>query len=342
MRGFGSDNHAPVHPALFNALQKANQDHSPSYGTDPWSQRTKQLFKEHFGPSCEAHFVFNGTGANVTALKTICRSYEGTLCTDISHLWVDECGAPELSAGKLIPIPHVDGKLTVENLNLFDIRKGDQHFVQNKCVSITQPTELGTCYSLVEIKNLCDWAHQRNYIVHMDGARIANAVVELQTTFKQMTTDLGVDVISFGGTKNGFLFGEAVLFLRPVVDSKNYKYIRKQLCQLPSKTRYIACQFEEYLKDDLWKNIAAHACKHAEILHGHLEKFPQIQITHKRQSNAVFAILPRTWVKALREKYFFYVWNEHSFECRLMTSWDTTEEEINGLISELKILSESL
>lgn len=338
MKGFGSDNHAPVHPLILDSIIRANLNHSPSYGTDEWSKKAIQLFKEHFGNESEVFFVFNGTGANVSALKTICQSFQATLCTDVSHIWVDECGAPELSACKLIPIPHQNGKLTVENLETFDIRKGDQHYIQNKCISITQPTELGTCYSLKEIQDICNWAKERKYFVHMDGARFANAVVELKTNFYEMTTAMGLDVVSFGGTKNGFLFGEAVVFLKKNENLKNFKFIRKQLCQLPSKTRFIACQFEAYLQDFLWKDIALHSCDMAEKLKNSLSQFTEIEITQKRQSNAVFAKIPQKWIKPLREKIFFYVWDEHTFECRLMTSWDTSEDEINQLVKEIQIL----
>lgn len=338
IRGFGSDNHAPAHPQILESIIKANSNHSPSYGTDDWTKNALKLFKKYFGPQSETFFVFNGTGANVSALRALAQSFQATLCTDISHIWVDECGAPELSACKLIPIPHRQGKLTIENLERFDIRKGDQHYIQNKVISITQPTELGTCYSLEELKAICDWAKKRNYFIHMDGARITHAVQFLKTDFFQMTTALGIDVVSFGGTKNGFLFGEAVIFLNAKNHAQNFKFIRKQLCQLPSKTRFIACQFESYFTNDLWRKISNDSCQMAELLYSKLQQIPEIQITQPRQSNAVFAIIPKSWIKPLRENYFFYVWDEHSFECRLMTSWDTTEIEITGFIEAIENL----
>ncbi len=338
MKGFGSDNHSGVHPELLNAVIKANVDHVPSYGTDEFTLMATQQFKKHFGEQTSVYLVFNGTAANVLALQSLIKRHQSVFCTDISHLNSDECGAPELFAGKLLTLPHQNGKLTVTVLKDAFIRRGDQHYSQPKVVSLTQPTELGTCYSLTEIKEIADWAHSQNLYVHVDGARLTNAVQFLQTTFADMTTKQGVDIVSFGGTKNGLMMGEAILVLNPKL-ADDLKYIRKQAGQLPSKTRFIAAQFSRYLTDDLFLQIANHSCAMAELLYQNLQSLPQITITQPRQSNAVFAIIPKPWVKILREKYFFYVWDEKTFECRLMTSWDTTSAEIYEFTNLIKKLS---
>jgi len=337
MKGFGSDNHAGIHPALLNALIECNTGHAPSYGTDDYSQQAFQLFKQHFGPQTEVYFVFNGTAANVLALRFLTERYHSVICSDISHLFLDECGAPEFFAAKLIPVKTHMGKISLRELNDALVRLGDQHYSQTQVVSLTQPTELGTCYSLTEIKEITKWAHQNRLQVHIDGARLTNALIELKCTYKEMTTDSGVDIVSFGGTKNGLMMGEAILVLNPeLAKSAKLKYIRKQAAQLSSKTRFIAAQFSKYLQDNLYLEIAEHSCKMAQRLFDGLSKIPNLKITAPRQSNAVFVILPKEWIKPLKEKYFFYVWNEKTFECRIMTSWDTTTEEVDDFILKIE------
>lgn len=338
-RGFGSDNHSGVHPRILDAIAKANQQHAPSYGTDEWTEKAERIFREHFGPKTEVAFVFNGTAANVLALKTSAKSFQSCYCTDLAHINVDECGAPEYLAGvKLIPLPAVNGKMRLEDLKKAHIRRGDQHYSQAQVVSLTQPTELGTLYSMKELQEVISWAKSENLYVHIDGARLANAAVGLNKTFKEFTTDLGVDIISFGGTKNGLMMGEAVVFLNPML-YKDCKYYRKQLAQLPSKTRFISAQFLEYLSDNLWKEIAHHSCEMAEKLYQSVKAISGVEVTQAREANAVFARIPQQWVKPLRESFFFYVWDEHTFECRWMTSWDTEITDIAGFVQGLKELS---
>ena len=338
MKGFGSDNHAPVHPELLKAITECNFDHEPSYGTDSLTRESYECFKAEFGPSTEVFYVFNGTACNVLALRFLCKRHESIICSDVSHLNQDECGAPEFFAGKLQILPSKDGKLNLEDIKNSFIRRGDQHYSQSRVISLTQPTELGTCYSLKEIRDICDWAHKNGLYVHMDGARLSNAIIELKCSFKQMTTDCGVDAVSFGGTKNGLMMGEAILILNPELSaaSKNeLKFIRKQSAQLPSKTRYISAQFKRYFKDKLYFEIASHSCLMAEKLYQKLKDVPAVKLTRPRQSNAVFAVLPQANIKKLREKYFFYVWDEKTFECRLMMSWDTKLEEIDDFVNLL-------
>lgn len=335
-RGFGSDNHSGVHPQIMEAILKANQGHAPSYGTDSLTEKATALFRQHFGTKAEVFFVFNGTAANVTALQALTSSFHSILCSDVSHLAVDECGAPEFFCGaKLLPVPSQNGKLRIENLEKFLIRAGDQHHSQVKVLSLTQPTELGTVYSLNELKELTAWAHKNKLFVHIDGARLANAAHTLGCDFKTMTTDLGVDVVSFGGTKNGLMMGEAVVFLNREL-AQNFKYIRKQSAQLPSKTRFLAAQFIAYLENDLWKQIASHACAKAQKLASLVGELSGVEIMHPVQSNAVFAKIPKAWIKPLRENYFFYVWDEWTFECRWMTSWDTEDSDLEGFAKKLK------
>lgn len=335
-RGFGSDNHSGAHPQILEALAAANIGHAPSYGTDDISIEAGGLFKQKFGAQVQVHFVFNGTAANVMCLRLACDTFNSVLCSDISHLNSDECAAPEiLGHCKLIPLKSVNGKITLDEAKKAVIRKGDQHFSQVKVLSITQPTEMGTVYTYEEMKQLFTWAKSEGLLIHVDGARFANSAVLLNKNFKELTTDLGVDLLSFGGTKNGLLFGEAVLILNPDL-KKKAPYIRKQLGQLPSKSRFIAAQFIAYLKNDLWKDLASHSMKMAQHLRILVEGLPQVTITQPTDSNAVFAEIPQAWVKSLKDQYFFYVWDEHTFECRWMTTWDTQLEDVKGFAQALK------
>jgi threonine aldolase len=345
MKGFGSDNHSGVHPELLKSVFESNIEHAPSYGTDKYSDAAIQSFKNAFGPQTEVFFVFNGTACNTLALRFLCERHESILCSEVSHLNIDECGAPEFFAGKLIPLPHKQGKISLETLQRSLIRKGDQHYSQSRVVSITQPTELGTCYSKEEIRAIADWAHQNQLYLHIDGARLTNALIELKCNFKEMTTELGVDIVSFGGTKNGLMMGEAILVLNSELaktSKQKLKYIRKQTAQLPSKTRFISAQFNRYLQNNLYLEIAQHSCNMAEKLFNGLKEIPQLKITAPRQSNAVFVIIPKEWIKQIKDKYFFYVWNEQTYECRIMTSWDTKPEEVEGFIQQLLEFSKKL
>lgn len=340
MISFGSDNHTGVHPLLLEAIRSANQDHAPSYGTDSWSERAADCFRAHFGSAAETFFVFNGTGANVVSLRALLKPWESCLVSSISHLNQDECGAPESFAGKLIPLPTSDGKLTVEQLQEALIRRGDQHYAQIKAVSLSQPTELGTCYSLEELAAIAGWAKSNGLKIHVDGARLSNAVVFLKTDFKSMVSELGIDLLSFGGTKNGLMMGEAVVAFDSSL-KEDLKYIRKQSLQLPSKTRFISAQFESYLGTGLWKEIADHSHRSALSLRELVLNLRSVKITQATESNAVFARIPKNWVKPLREKYFFYVWDPMTTECRWMTSWDTRREYLDGFYQQLQSLEET-
>ena len=336
-RGFGSDNHATIHPLILKSITAANVGHAPSYGTDQWTEMAIKEFQKQFGTPVDVHFVFNGTAANVLSLRATITRYQTALCSDVSHLHHDECGAPEFFAGKTIPIESSNGKISIASLEKFVVRQGDQHYSQPRVVSLTQPTELGTCYTIQEIKDICTWAHKNNLYVHVDGARLANAVAYLKTDFKSMLTDTGVDILSFGGTKNGLMFGEAVVIFNDGL-KKDFKYIKKQSAQLPSKTRYVACQFLAYFHEELYLKMAKNALERAAELYEGLRQFKQFELNWAPESNAVFPKIPQPLVKKLKEHSFFYVWDETTFVCRLMTSWDTTSDDIQNFIAYCKTL----
>lgn len=337
-KGFGSDNHACVHPEILKSLALCNEGHAHSYGLDEYTLDVEKKIQELFGTQASCFFVYNGTAANILALKSCNQTFNSVLCSDISHINVDECGGPEVYGGyKLIPLPSENGKIKLEDIQKAYIRKGDQHFSQVKTISLTQPTELGTCYSLKEIQDIVSWAHKNQIYVHMDGARFANACHYLNCHFRELTTDLSIDVLSFGGSKNGLMMGEMVIFLNPKL-AENFKFLRKQFGQLPSKSRYLAAQFKTYLHQDLWKEIAHKSCSMALLLEQELKAFQDIQILYPIESNALFVKFPKEKIKELRKNKFFYIWDENEFSARLMMSWDTEEKDIYEFITYMKIL----
>jgi len=335
-RSFASDNNAGVHPEIIDAIKSANDGHVVAYGSDPITARAIELFQKHFGDDVAVYFVFGGTGANVLGLKAITNPYHAIFCADTAHVNVDECGAPEKFTGcKLITIPTPDGKLRAEQIKPLLHGIGVEHHVQPRVITISQATEMGTVYTRDELKTLADFAHEHGLLLHVDGARLANAAVFLNKTFKEITTDAGVDVLSFGGTKNGMMYGEAVVFFDKA-RAADFKYIRKQGMHLPSKMRFISAQFEALLTGDLWRRGAAHANQMAELLGSELAKVPKIKLTQPVESNGVFATIPREYIPALQEKYFFYVWDEAISEVRLMASFDTSADDIHDFIGFVK------
>ncbi|HNY14206.1 MAG TPA: low specificity L-threonine aldolase [Bacteroidales bacterium] len=335
-RGFASDNNAGVHPEILREIQNVNKGHVIGYGSDDYTGQAKELFKEHLGPDTEVFFVFTGTAANVLGISSVTRSWNAIVTAETAHLEQDECGAPEKFTGcKVLTVETPDGKITPElvtkHLHGFDF----EHHAQPAVISITQSTEMGTVYSVEEIKRLSALAHSHGMFLHMDGARLANAAVALGLPFKAFTTDAGVDVLSFGGTKNGMMMGEAVCFLKPGL-SDGFKYVRKQGMQLASKMRFISAQYIAYFRNDLWKKCATHANDMAVILADKLKSVKGISITQKVQSNGVFLIIPKSVAEKLMQHFFFYSWNEMTSEYRLMTAWDTEEEDINGFVELLE------
>jgi threonine aldolase len=331
-RSFASDNNAGVHAKVLRAIERANVGHVVAYGDDPFTELAVRKFREHLGDDIEVFFVFSGTGANVLGLKAVTQPFHAIICAETAHINVDECGAPERFTGcKLLTVPTTDGKLRPEDIKPLLHGIGVEHHVQPRIISISQSTEMGTVYRPDEIKTLADFAHQHNLLLHVDGARIANAAVGLKVGLREITTDAGVDVLSFGGTKNGLMYGEAVVFFGKQ-SAPDFKFIRKQGSHLASKMRFISAQFEVLLTNDLWKQNATHANRMARILARELAKIPPIEITQKVEANGVFAIIPKRYVPLLQKEYFFYVWNEAISEVRLMTSFDTTEEDIRKFI----------
>lgn len=337
-KGFASDNNSGVRPDILKAMEAANSGHYTGYGNDPFTEKANSVFKEKFGPETGVFFVFNGTGANVLGLSSVTRSFNSIICAETAHIQEDECGAPEKFTGcKLLPVETKNGKLTPDiirhHLKGFDF----EHHSQPKVISISQVTEMGTVYQPEEIKALADLAHNHNMLLHMDGARIANAAVSLNLDFREFTKDCGVDVLSFGGTKNGMMMGEAVLFFNPELATQT-KYLRKQSMQLYSKMRFVGAQFTAYFENDLWKETASHANKMAKMLEAEVKQIPEIKITQPVEANGIFAIVPSGIIKPLQEQFFFYIWNEQNSEVRWMTSFDTTENEIHEFTALIKKL----
>jgi threonine aldolase len=327
-RSFASDNNAVVHPEALEAIRRANQGHVVGYGDDVYTESAVRKFREHFGDDVEVFFVFNGTAANVLSLDALTRPHHAVLCSEMSHINNDECGAPEKHTGcKLLPLAAPMGKLTVETIARAYHGIGDQHHVQAKVISITQSTEMGTVYQSAEVKELAQFAHEREMFLHMDGARISNAAVAQGMTLRQATRDLGVDVLSFGGTKNGLMGVEAVVFFRPEL-ARDFLLMRKQGMQLASKMRFLAVQMEALLTNDLWRRNAEHANRMTKLLEGEIKKIAQVKIVYPVEANGVFAQIPRPAIKKIQERYFFYPWIEEESVVRWMCSFDTTEEDI--------------
>jgi len=331
-RSFASDNNAGIHPEMIEAIAAANDGHVIAYGDDPFTARAVKLFQKHFGRDVAVYFVFGGTGANVLGLRAITRPYEAIICAETAHVNVDECGAPENFTGcKLLTVSTPDGKLQVEQIKPLLHGIGVEHHVQPRVISVSQATEMGTVYTKKELNALADFAHDHNLLLHVDGARLANAAVSLKASLKEITADAGVDVLSFGGTKNGMMYGEAVIFFNQKFGG-DFKFIRKQGMHLPSKMRYISAQFEALLSGDLWRRSATHSNRMAQMLGSELAKIPQIELTQPVEANGVFAVIPEKYVPALQKKYFFYVWNEEISEVRLMASFDTTEDDVRDFV----------
>jgi len=328
LRGFSSDNNAGVHPEILEAIGRVNQGHVVAYGDDAYTRSAVGKFEEHFGPDIAVFFTFNGTGANVLSLQALTRPFNSVLCSDYAHIYTDECGAPEKHTGcKLISLPQQAGKITLDSVRHAYHGIGDEHHAQPRVISITQSTEMGTVYRPEEIQGFARFAHEHGMFLHMDGARLANAAVSLGQTLRQASRDLGVDVLSFGGTKNGILGGEAVVFFHPE-QSQDFLYLRKQSMQLASKMRFIAAQFEALLTGDLWRRSAEHANRMARVLEKEISRIPGVRVVWKVEANGVFVQIPPHAIEKIKRQYFFYVWIEEESIVRWMCSFDTTEDDI--------------
>ena len=335
-RGFASDNYAGAHPEVLAAIAEANGGHQIAYGEDVYTARLQEVVKEHFGERAEAFPVFNGTGANVTALTSLLPRWGAVVATSTAHIHTDENGAPERISGlKLLTVPTPDGKLTPALIDEEAWGWGDEHRAQPLAVSIAQTTELGTLYTIEEVRAIADHVHSKGMALHMDGARVSNAAAALGTGFREFTTDAGVDILSFGGTKNGLLYGEAVVVLNPDV-SEGLIYLRKLNMQLASKMRFVSAQLIALLTDDLWKRSASHANDMASRLRGALDGVEGLTFTQPTQANAVFAVLPAGVADRLRESFRFYDWNPATREVRWMTAFDTTEGDIDAFVAAIR------
>ena len=319
-----------------DALVVANQDHALAYGSDAWTRSATKRFQDLFGAPVEVFFVWCGTGANVVALQSLLQPWDAVVCSDVAHIAVDECGAPERFTGaKLLTVPRPDGKLRPEDIERSQAGRGDEHHSQARVVSITQSTECGTLYSPAELAALGEAARAHGMRLHLDGARIANAVAALGCDVRAVTVDAGVDVMSFGGTKNGMMYGEAVVYFDPAL-AANARFIRKQATQLPSKMRYVAAQFDALLTDDLWLHNARHANVMARFLADAVRDIPAVALTREPAVNSVFATIPAAAIAALQERSFFWPWDESIHEVRWMTSFDTTTEDIDAFATLLR------
>lgn len=338
-RGFGSDNHSGAHPRAIEAIAAANTGHVPAYGDDPWTERARVMLADLLGGECDVHFTLTGTGANVIALGTLCRKWEAVICPVTAHINIDECGAPEAVAGvKLVPVDTPDGKLTPELVQPHLTGFGFEHHAQPRAISISQASEYGTVYSADEVRALADLAHEHGMVLHMDGARIANAAAYLGVDVRAFTADAGLDVLSFGGTKNGMVTGEAVVLFGGA-RTDTVPYMRKQATQLASKMRFVTAQFEAMLTDGLWLELAAHSNAMARRLSDAIADVAGVSITQPVQANEVFARLPHDAITPLQEQFRFYTWNEAADEVRLVCSWDTTAEDVDALVSRLRELA---
>ncbi len=333
-RDFASDNHAGAHPQVLAAIAAANEGHAASYGADPWTERAEAAFRLHFGETARGFCLFNGTGANVAAIDALTKPWEAVICTETAHMSVDECGAPErLAQTKLLTVAGTAGKLTADDVRAWEPRRGDEHQAQPRLVSITQSTELGTVYTLEQTRAIADSAHELGMYLHVDGARLANAAAALDLPLAALTTDAGVDVVSFGATKNGLLVGDAVVFCDPEL-ADNFAFTRKQLGQLASKMRFLSAQFDALLADDLWLENARHANAMAARLAAAVGSLDGVEITQPVEANAVFARLARPAIDLLLDRlpgeHPFYVWDESADEVRWMCAWDTEPADVDA------------
>lgn len=333
---FGSDNHSGMHPNILNAIIKANKDYCISYGDDAYTLQAVRKLMEVFGSNISIYFVFTGTAANILSLKSMTHAYHSIICADTAHLNVHECNGPEKFTGcKITTVSTQNGKLTPSVLQPYLIGFGDVHMAQPKVISLTQSTEMGTTYSINELKKLCSFAHERGLLVHMDGARLCNAAVFLNKELKQITTEVGVDILSFGGTKNGMMIGEAVIFFDNNCGHA-FEFYRKQGMQLASKMRFISAQFTAFFKNDLWKQNAKHANKMAQYLKNKITTMPEFTIAQEVEANMVFVEIPKKYMEKIRKKYYFHVSEKNENIARLVCSFNTTKNSIDIFINSLK------
>ncbi|NMB07487.1 MAG: low specificity L-threonine aldolase [Tissierellia bacterium] len=336
MKMFVSDNNSGAHPKILEAIYNCNYGHEPSYGNDKYSEKAMELFKKLFEKDVDVYFVTSGTAANIIGLTGLLQPFEGVVCADTAHINTDECGALERFGGnKILYVPNRNGKIYPEDIKNFLSSRGDEHQVQPRVISISQITEHGTIYTIEEIKALADFAHENHMLLHIDGARIANGVVALNSSFKEMITDTGVDLLSFGGTKNGMIMGEAIVSFNKEI-SKNFKYIRKQGMQLISKMRFVSAQFIPYLEEEIWRENATNSNNMAQYLKDELIKISNIKIINELIGNILFVQFPKETRKALEGEFSSYEIDRENNIIRFVTSFDTTKEDVNSFVKRIK------
>lgn len=336
-----SDNWAPAHPVILQAITEANEGYAPSYGTDPWTEEAQRLIQEAFRTSCKVFFVPSGTGANVFGLKIACRRYESIICTDIAHIHYQESGAAEAIIGcKLLTVPHEEGKITPGALlkKLKSERAFGKHSTSPRVLSITQPTELGTVYTLDELTSLSKLCREENLLLHMDGSRFYNAVVALQVSFHDMIDAAHVDILSLGGTKNGLMGAEALLIFNKALQEGS-DHLHKQTLQLLSKMRYLSSQYIPFFKKKLWHSLASHANQKAKEIADIIKTTPHLSLSAPVETNQVFFTAPSSWLPLIQEEIFCYPWDLEKNEIRLIASWSTSEQDIHDLQLILKKIS---
>jgi threonine aldolase len=337
-RGFGSDNFSPVHPKILAALQAANVGHTHAYGNDAYTARAVQMFQERFGPESAVHFVFNGTAANLLSMRPFVEPFSAVICSDLAHIHCDEGGAPEQLLGcKLLTVPHKSGKIEVAGVERWISWQGNEHHAQPRIISVSQSTELGTVYTPDELRVLASFAHDHGMYLHVDGARLGNALVHLGCSVHELLVETGVDVVSFGGTKNGMMFGEAVIFPKGQL-ARRFPFFRKNMAQLFSKMRYISAQFCAALEDDLWLETARQANVMAALLGRELAAIPGFELAAPVEANGVFLKIPKSLIEPMQEFSFFYVWDETASVIRLMVSFDVTESDVRRFVESVRRL----
>ncbi|WP_235079225.1 threonine aldolase family protein [Amycolatopsis orientalis] len=329
---FASDNCAGVHPEVMAALAEANGGHQPSYGADRYTARLREVIRRQFGPMAEVFPVFNGTGANLVALQAMTERWQAVVCAESAHLHTDECMAPEQHGFKLLTLPAIDGRIAPADLAPVAAHRANRHRAQPGVLSLSQTTELGTCYGLPHLRRLAKEAHRLGLAVHLDGARLANAAVALGCSLAELTTAAGVDVVSLGATKNGGMFGDCIVVLDPA-RVRGLPYLKKATTQLPSKTRFVSAQLAALFDGDLWARNAKAANEMAQRLAAGLARTPGVRVVHPVQANAVFAQLPAELADSLRKRYLFSTWDETSGVVRLMTAFDTAAADVDAFLA---------
>lgn len=333
---FASENFAGIHKQIFQALTDINHGHVPSYGKDRYTEEATHIIKELFGKDVDVYFTFNGTGANNFGLGCVTEPFQAIYCSDVAHLYVDESTAPETFIGcRIFPVPSQDGKIKLEELIKLVKRKGDLHHPQPRIISLSQPTEYGTVYTCEEISKIKEFCTQHNMLLHVDGARFCNAVAHLNISLQQLSKDVGIDILTLGGTKGGMMFGEAVLFFHNTRKA-SYPFQLKRCMQLASKNRFIAAQFKVWLENNLWLQIALHTNKLAQIFAKAICDIPQVKIAYPVQTNSVFINMPKDLYKKMRPFGSFYYWNEQRSEVRFVFSFDNHDAEIIQFVEKMK------